>query len=320
MPSRALAIASRADEPRAVRRVEAEHDEADGRRRAACSVASTRRRAVAGEDVGFAERQRHQALERAGRALAQHRDRRDQEHDDEREESAQRRADALEDVRPTVEAVKQQQERRRNEQQQRDASAGRAGSAAARAARSPTSPARSCRVARSITARKALPRSLLAGLARATGRGRLSEERAVAHQQELVALCRLVHDVAGDQQRGARRPRARGRSARARRAGRGRDRRWARRGPAVRARRGGRKRATRASAPRRRASRPSGRRRHPARPSSISRRPAPAGAGDRGEVAKVLLDAEVAIHRGRLGHVADAASQVVRARGAHPAP
>ena len=58
----------------------------------ACRTASAANAiAVAEQQVELGERQRHQALERPGRPLAQHRDRRDQEHRDEREEPDHRR-------------------------------------------------------------------------------------------------------------------------------------------------------------------------------------------------------------------------------------
>jgi hypothetical protein len=61
------------------------------------------RDAVADQQVGLRQRERHQSLERAGRAFAQHRDGRDEEHHHEREEPAQRRADGLEHLWASLE-------------------------------------------------------------------------------------------------------------------------------------------------------------------------------------------------------------------------
>ena len=67
------------------------------------------------------ERQRHQPLERPRRALAQHRDRGDEEHRHEREQAEQRRADVLEDGdRPAEELLQQRLEQARHADDERD--------------------------------------------------------------------------------------------------------------------------------------------------------------------------------------------------------
>ena len=153
--------------------------------------------------------------------------------------------------------------------------------------------------------RNASSRSPCAGARPQLGRRRGSERRAFAHEQELVAALRLVHDVAGDEERRRRAAEARGRSPTGRGAARGRGRRSARRGRAGRARRGARSPARRASARRRRACRRPGRR---ARRGRRSRGLVDCGGGHAehpGEVVEVLADGQVGVDGGRLGHVAD---------------
>ena len=190
---------------------------------------------VAGQQSSRAIGQRHQPLERARRALAEHRDRGDQEHHDEREQAAHRGADLLE--HPGL--------------------ARRTGTGSAPAAR----PAPRCsraivRGSRRIChrtrdrggprdARAHAPRALdhgeegprevlLAGLLAQPLRRRHLEDSPLAHQHQPVALGRLVHLVARDEQRRPPRRPARGRPARARRAAPGRGRPWARRAPGAR--------------------------------------------------------------------------------------
>jgi hypothetical protein len=64
---------------------------------------------VTEQQIELGERQRHQALERPSDALAQHRDRRDDEHRDEREQ-AQHHAHAVEHLRLRVEQEAQQRD------------------------------------------------------------------------------------------------------------------------------------------------------------------------------------------------------------------
>lgn len=54
----------------------------------------------------------HEPLERAAAALAQHRDRGDEEHQDQREQASDRRADAAERLRLPVEHEPQQRDER----------------------------------------------------------------------------------------------------------------------------------------------------------------------------------------------------------------
>ena len=102
--------------------VEPECAERDSRRHRRLHRSDERERdPVAGEQVELRERQRHQPLERSRRPLAQHRDRRDQEHDDEREEADERAADAVERLFLALEHVlEQRQQQRRHDQHQRD--------------------------------------------------------------------------------------------------------------------------------------------------------------------------------------------------------
>ena len=81
----------------------------------------TERDPVARQQVDLGDRQRHQSLERAVGALAQHRDRGDQEHDDEGEQAAHRRPDRLEGSGLAfVHVVHQREQRDRHHEQQRD--------------------------------------------------------------------------------------------------------------------------------------------------------------------------------------------------------
>ncbi len=158
------------------------HTSAPGSRRAARTRARSHR-----ADVQLREGHRHQSLERPARALAQHRDRRDEEHQDEREQPAQRRADALEGLRLAVEHVlhqHQQQARHREEQRERPGSRRICHSTRRAVARSL---GRHAQTAASLgppmIARNALPRSLLAGALaqlRAAVSARASPRRASA--------------------------------------------------------------------------------------------------------------------------------------------
>ena len=205
---------------------------------AACTAASSPKAiAVAGEEVELRERQRHQPLERARRALAQHRDRRDEEHDDEREEAAERGADLLEGLLLAVEdEAHQHQQQARHDDQQRDRARVVAdlpqhalGGGERRRARS------SAVSAASITLRNAWPRSCSPVRARRSSRASPAREAPVAHQQEAVALARPRPSRGSTRAGSRRRRRARGTSSTARRGAPGRGRRSARRARAGRA-------------------------------------------------------------------------------------
>ena len=141
-------------------------------------------------------------------------------------------------------------------------------------------------------------------------RGVVGEQRAVAHQQQPVAALGLVHHVAGDQHRGARRRRAGGTSPTGRAAAPGRGRPSARRAPAARGCRAARPRARPGSAGRRRAGRPPGRGRRPRSTASMHRSASARGDAEHpGEEAEVLGDGQVVVDAGRLGDVADPVAQ-----------
>ena len=124
IPSRAFATASTTTRQLAPGDVQAEHAEGDRRR----SAPPARRRpranaiAVAEQQVELRERHRHQPLERARRALAQHRDRGDEEHVMNGKMPEQRAADALERRRLPVEArsAAAPSSSARHDEQQRD--------------------------------------------------------------------------------------------------------------------------------------------------------------------------------------------------------
>ena len=106
-----IADGEQPDQPCAVGGVQAEQHEPDEAHHERLQRGEQPERdAVAGEQVGLGERQAHQPLQRAAGALAQHRNRRDQEHDAEREQAAHRRPDRLEGAGLPVEDVAQQNE------------------------------------------------------------------------------------------------------------------------------------------------------------------------------------------------------------------
>jgi RNA polymerase sigma-70 factor, ECF subfamily len=79
------------------------------------------REPVAGEQVELRQWHGHQPLQRAGRPLAQHRDRRDEEHRDERKDPDERPADPVERRLLTAEYVlEQRQQERRDEEDERE--------------------------------------------------------------------------------------------------------------------------------------------------------------------------------------------------------
>ena len=76
---------------------------------------------VAAEQVELRERQGHQPLERAAGSLAEHRDRRDEEHHDQRKEADERHGDALEGAgRPVEDVTQQHEQRRRHDEHERE--------------------------------------------------------------------------------------------------------------------------------------------------------------------------------------------------------
>jgi hypothetical protein len=122
MPSSALATASTTTstaEPATSRPEQAERD--GGGEQALDDGDAAEGERVAGEQVAAAERGGQQPLERAGRALAQHGHRRQQEHHGEREQREHRPAGAVEGLRAAVEdAAEQAEQQDRDEQQHRD--------------------------------------------------------------------------------------------------------------------------------------------------------------------------------------------------------
>ena len=160
--------------------------------------------AVADQEVEARHRERHLPLERPAGALAEHRDRGDQEHDDEREQAAERDADRAEDARLAGEHVLQQHEQEDgDDEEQRDRARVAADLPQHPPPDRPRDARRSCRGACSMMRQERPAEVGLAGLAAKAVGCRLTEDRAFSHQQDLVALRRLVHHVARDQQRGA---------------------------------------------------------------------------------------------------------------------
>ena len=235
LPSTAFRIARTTISHGEPRDVEPEHDEGDARRRAPPARRRERERAaVAAEQPELRQRQGHQPLERPRRALAQHGDRRDDEHRDEREEPEQRGSDPIEHAGLVdEEPVEQRDERDRDDEQQRH----RARVAAqlqehARASRGGRR--RSC-VARLDERRKAS--SILVAPVRAQDlRRRPSREQpTVTHEHEVVAARRPRPSRGSRREASLRRPQAAERSPRGRAAAAGRVRRSARRARAARA-------------------------------------------------------------------------------------
>ena len=168
---------------------------------------------------------------------------------------------------------------------------------------------------RSMIARNARPRSCSPVSARRSVGRRLAQQVAVAHEQELVALGRLVHDVARDEQRRARRGElVEGLPELGAQHGIEADRRLVEHQHVGPAEQRGRERDPRALAARERARDAA---LEPAQADGLdhladARR---VGPDDGGEEAQVLLDAEIAVDRRRLRHVADPAAQRSRAGG-----
>ena len=165
--------------------------------------------------------------------------------------------------------------------------------------------------AASTRARKACSASAAPVRSSSSGSVESLRMRPVAQQDQPVAADRLVHDVARDEQRAARRRRGRGTSPRGRGAAPGRGRRWARRGRAPR----GRRRGCRPGSPAR-----AGRRRGASTRSSAwsgevdrvdgplgRRRGRPRGRGR--SSATLVAHGEVAVDARRLGEVADTVAQ-----------
>ena len=245
------------------------------------------------------------------RALAQHRDRGDEEHADQREEPEHRHSDALEHLLAArEELVDEDHQHARHDERAARACAGRAA-----AARAPAPPWPRC--ARGSSRRLALdepqerrvevgragaPQELVRRRGRrgsrprgGAGAGRSAPPRP-SRGSRRAASCR--------------RRRARGRSPTGRGAAPGRGRRWARRARARRARRGAPSRARRAPSARPRAGRraASAMSARPTRSITSSTRAARDAEHAR-EVGEVLAHREVGVDRRRLRHVADAAPQ-----------
>ena len=145
---------------------------------------------------------RHQPLERPGRALAQHRDRGDEEHRDEGEEADQRPADLLEAAGSSSKrALEQRQQRRRHHEQQRDRARIVAELSQHPQRRRPGDPRAHARSCSSIKRQEGLVEGPRCRSARRSSPGdSAASSSPVAHQQQLVAAVGLVHHVAGDQQ------------------------------------------------------------------------------------------------------------------------
>ena len=200
--------------------------------------------AVAHEQVELRERQRHQPLERARRPLAQHRDRGDDEHRDEREQAEQRAADVLEDQLPAGEELVQQDDQERRDAEHQPDGARVAAKLGEHARRDGTGRrAGSLRVASSISRRKASSRSRAPVRARARRACPAASRLPSRSSSELVAALGLVHDVARDEHRRFPLRELGGTCPRALAAAAGRARRSARRGRATPARRAARSRA-----------------------------------------------------------------------------
>ena len=218
MPSTAFATASSDDEPARRRRRRRSSSPKATRETSAAWTAATSANAiaVAGEQVELRERHRHQPLERPGRPLAQHRDRRDEEHRDEREErraaappmrsktsGAARRTRYLSSVtRARTGTTSEQRDRPRVAAELRAARATRSRQVAARG--SSAAPASIEAQERAVEVLRAGPRAQLVRASPAASR------RPSRRSSERVAAVGLVHHVARDEQRRARRPRARG--------------------------------------------------------------------------------------------------------------
>ena len=258
---------------------------------------------------------RHQPLERAGGALAQHRDRGDQEHRDQREDAEQRHArSARNSGVPSKTHLISAIEHARHDEHQRERARVAAQLRQHAAAPWPgrigglTPPALD-------QARKASSMASVPVAAQQELGGVGGEDAAVAHEQEGVAALGLVHHVARDEQgRAAVGEAAEHRPEVVRSTGSR---------PTVGSSstsssgsRAARPRATRAPAGRRRGGRPGGRRGGRDRPSRSPRRRAAGRAEHAGEVAQVLADGQVGVDRRRLRDVADPAAQAAASRPA----
>ena len=124
MPRIALPIASAITSKVEAGDVEAERSESDrGGDQRLEGRDGGERDPVTSQQVEFGERHRHQSFERASGALAQHRDRGDEEHRDEGEQSDERTADYLERPGLVLERVFQDREQQwRHYEQHRDRS------------------------------------------------------------------------------------------------------------------------------------------------------------------------------------------------------
>ena len=134
VPSTALSTARAAIRAGAPGGVEAERQERDGGGDERLDGREQGERdPVAGQQVELGERHRHQPLERAGGALAQHRDRGDEEHRDEREHAEHRARPGGRTARSPSIALQQRTAARSGRPAAARSCAGRGGSARARA-------------------------------------------------------------------------------------------------------------------------------------------------------------------------------------------
>ena len=163
VPSSASNSAMTHEEPQRAEDVEAAHPDGEpGGDDRLDDGHGPERQGIAEHEVALAERRREQALQRAGRALAQGGDARDEEHHDEREDAEQRGADPVEDVdrHVRVDPGEQPEQHARHDDHEgdgavvaaqlaQDAARGREGDAQVHAAAPPS------RSASSMSARKA---------------------------------------------------------------------------------------------------------------------------------------------------------------------
>lgn len=198
------------EEPGGAGDVEAEAPQGEGRRQYGLDDREgAEGEGVTGDEVALAEGHGEEAFEGARGAFAQGGDGRDQEHRDEREDTEERGADGVEGAGAAVEDVAEQEEHHaRDEQHQGDGArvvaelaqdSGCGGEGAGCVHRG----LRWRVLAWSTRWRKASS-TVAAPVLSSQGVGAVvGEDLAFAHEEEAVAALGLVHDVRGDEKRGA---------------------------------------------------------------------------------------------------------------------